>query len=434
MRINKKKLAFCSPLPPAPSGIAQWSGRILPILAAGFEITVFTDTTDPVPPLDVSAGYSVESLKRFPLDPSSKDFDLVLYQIGSNKLHAGIYLSAVLRPGIVMLHESVLHHLVKATTVGIGENAAYTDEMTRYYGKEGAEIARLVHTGRAATETLFFHYPFFNRITERSRAIITTTETSKTVISTEYPTKRIHFSPICGCMETSEADREAARKALSVGDEFIIGIFGLISHAKKTNLVLDVFSRLQRKYSNIKLLLAGGVDPYYDLDKDITTYKIDDGIIRTGRLSDYDYSRWLAAADICINLRYPIGGESSSTLIEMMDAGKAVILPAAGQFLEIPQDCAIHIPLGRDSLGCLAAAIEEYMAKPEVLEAIGKRAKAFSTVHFSLERSGSSLIKTLEEITVSDLPEPAPLDAEEKTRFERLYHHFVTNNNEGSDK
>jgi glycosyltransferase involved in cell wall biosynthesis len=430
---KKKKLAFCSPLPPAPSGISQWSGRILPILAAGFEITVFTDTADPALPADLSAGYSVELLNRFPLDPSSKDFDLILYQIGSNKIHAGIYLSAILRPGIVMLHEYVLHHLVKATTIGALDNDAYTAEFRKYYYSEGAEIARLVHTGRAATETLFFHYPFFNRITERSRAVITTTETSKKIINAEYPAKQIYFSPICACIDTSDADREAARKTLSIGDEFIIGIFGLISHTKKTGLVLDVFSELRKKYPNIRLLLAGGVDPYYDLDKDIAANEIKDGIIRTGRLSDDNYRRWLAATDICINLRYPTGGESSSTLIEMMDAGKAVILPAAGQFLEIPEDCAVHIPSGRDSRECLAAAIEEYMAKPEALEAIGKRAKSFSAVHFSLEKSASSLVKILEEIAASDLPEPPPLDAAEKTRFERLYDHFVTNY-KGTDK
>lgn len=427
MQKNKKKLAFCSPFPPAPSGIAQWSGRILPVLAEHFDITVFTDTPDKVQSEDGPAGWRIESLSGFPLDSSSKDFDLVLYQIGSNRLHAGVYLAAVLRPGIAMLHESVLHHLVKATTIGIGENEAYTAEMTRYYGKEGAEIARLVHTGRASNETLFFHYPFFNRIAERSTALITTTEFSKKTISAEYPVKEIHYSPICGCIDTSGADRSAARKELRLGDEFVIGIFGLISAAKKMDLILGVFSRLHKKYPNARLLLAGGVDPYYDLEKEITTHNIEDGIIRTGRLSDADYRRWLAAADICVNLRYPTGGESSSALIEMMDAGKTVILPAAAQFLEIPEDCAVHIPTGRDSAGSLSAAIENFILNPKSAGEIGEQAKKYSAENFGLQKCVSSLVKTLNEISDSPRPEATPLSEEEKQRFERLYEHFVTN-------
>ena len=419
----KLKLALLTPLPPAASGIALFSRRILPLLAKKFDITVFSENIAVDIPND--SAFDILPLERFELYPSKKDFDLVLYQIGSNKIHCGIYLSALLRPGIAMLHEYVLHHLVKACTIGVNDYEAYTAEFAKYYGAEGEEMARLVHTGRAATETMFFHYPFYGRIAERSRALVTTTEYSKKIISAAYPSKKIYSSLICGCIETSSADRNSARKTLGIGDEFIIGIFGLISAAKKTDLVLDVFKRLQSKYPGIRLLLAGGIDPYYDLDADIKARKIENGIIRTGRLSDEDYVRWLAAADVCINLRYPIGGESSSALIEMMDAGKTVILPEAGQFLEIPEDCAVHIPLGRDSRDALEAVIEEFIANPEELKTTGARAKAFAAERFSLERSASALIKTLEEIAGSSLPEPAALSGEEKARFERLRQHFL---------
>jgi glycosyltransferase involved in cell wall biosynthesis len=427
----KKRLAFITPLPPAASGIALFSRRILPMLAEKFDVSVFTENLPPDIPGKVE--YEILPLNRFEINPAGKDFDAVLYQIGSNKIHCGIYLSAILRPGIAMLHEYVLHHLVKATTIGAEDNEAYTAEFKKYYGSEGEEMARLVHTGRAANETLFFHYPFFGRITERSLALITTTETSKNAISAEYPTKKIHYSPICSCIDTSNADRVTARKALALGDEFIIGIFGLITHAKKTGLVLDVFGRLRKKYPNIRLLLAGGVDPYYDLDKDIAAYEIDGGIIRTGRLSDGDYRRWLAAADVCVNLRYPIGGESSSALIEMMEAAKTIILPKAAQFLEIPEDCARHIPLGRNSADYLEAAVEEFIENPARLDDIGKKAKAYSIEHFSPEKITSSLIDILEEISDSKLLEPPPLGAEEKERFEKLYRHFVLYN-KGSGK
>lgn len=420
----KKRLAYLTPLPPAASGIAMFGRRIMPLLAERFDVSVFTENIPPD-----TAGkteYEILPLERFDLNPSGKDFDAVLYQIGSNKIHCGIYLSALLRPGVAMLHEFALHHLINAITIGAGDDEAYTAEFKKYYGAEGEEIARLVHTGRAATETLIFHYPFFSRITERSRALITTTMTSKKVIGAEYPGKPVYYLPICGNIDLTDADKAAARKKLSIGNEFIIGIFGLINKAKKTELVLEAFGRLQKKYPNVRLLLAGGVDPYYDLEADIKLHNIGGGLIRTGRLSDDDFHRWIAAADICVHLRYPFGGESSGALVEMMEAGKTIILPKAAQFLEIPEVCAVHIPLGRDSVDYLTAAVEEFIENPVRLDDIGKRAKAYSIEHFSPEKITSSLIEMLEEISESKLPEPVPLDAEEKARFERLYRHFVT--------
>jgi len=426
MRINKKKLAFCSPLPPAPSGIAQWSGRILPILAAGFEVTVFTDTADTVTSADVSACYSVESLKHFPLAPSSKDFDLVLYQIGSNKLHAGIYLSAVLRPGIAMLHESVLHHLVKATTVGIGENAAYTDEMTRYYGREGAEIARLVHTGRAASETLYFHYPLFHRITERSRALITTTAFSKEMVGSEFPSKAIYHVPISACLDAAGLKKPEARARLDIKDEYIIGIFGLISPVKQIEAALDAVKSIAGCDRSVRLVLAGDIHDKYDVRSEIEKRGMENSVIITGRLDDVGYRDWLAAADICINLRYPTGGESSSALIEMMDAGKPVILPAFGQFLEIPSGAAVHINPGKDVPEQLRKVIEHLMENRDEAEKIGLKAFEFSIENFNLERNAARLIETLDAISALDPPQVPPLNKDEEESFHRLRNHFLT--------
>ncbi len=85
------RLAFISPMPPSKSGIADYSAALLAALERLVDITV-------VP------GESA----RF--DPAR--FDLALYQIGNNPCHGFAYKLALENPGVVVLHEPNLHHLL----------------------------------------------------------------------------------------------------------------------------------------------------------------------------------------------------------------------------------------------------------------------------------------------------------------------------------
>ena len=74
------KLAYHAPLPPAATGVAQYAATLLSYLRDEFEI-----------------------------DDSAK---AGLYQIGNNKLHWEIYRRALREPGVVLLHDACLHHLL----------------------------------------------------------------------------------------------------------------------------------------------------------------------------------------------------------------------------------------------------------------------------------------------------------------------------------
>ncbi len=102
------RLAFVSPLPPEPTGIADYSAELLPFLAEHFDITL------------VASQPKVEDalLRRFPVIAPEAfsscigDFDRVLYQIGNSPYHA--YQFDLLRrhPGVVVLHDVFLFDAV----------------------------------------------------------------------------------------------------------------------------------------------------------------------------------------------------------------------------------------------------------------------------------------------------------------------------------
>jgi len=90
------RVAFFSPLPPAKSGIADYSAAVLEHLKTSAE------------------------LETFAAKPGSFDasrYDVCVYQLGNNPYHDFVYEAALEHPGVVVMHEANLHHLVADLTI-----------------------------------------------------------------------------------------------------------------------------------------------------------------------------------------------------------------------------------------------------------------------------------------------------------------------------
>ena len=116
------KVAYFSPLPPERSGIADYSALLLPALEKR---------------LDVKAVR--RGAKKAP-----RGTDIALYHVGNNpEAHGWIVDALRRRPGLVVLHDFVLHHLVAGITLGRGDPEGYLDAMQR----DGGVVGRLLAHG-----------------------------------------------------------------------------------------------------------------------------------------------------------------------------------------------------------------------------------------------------------------------------------------------
>src|SRR5262249_10191137 len=113
-RAARVKVAYYSPLPPSRSGIADYSALLLPALRERVEVVV------------------AEPGKRAPAT------DVALYHVGNDpEAHGWIVDALRERPGVVVLHEYVLHHLIAGITIGRGDGRGYLDAMERELGVPG---------------------------------------------------------------------------------------------------------------------------------------------------------------------------------------------------------------------------------------------------------------------------------------------------------
>ena len=106
------RLAYFTPLPPSKSGIADYNSELLPYLAKGAEISVFVEEADEVRENIGRADFSIHDVQGFDETHARRPFDLCVYHQGNNQYHEYIYDRATRTPGLLVMHESCLHHLI----------------------------------------------------------------------------------------------------------------------------------------------------------------------------------------------------------------------------------------------------------------------------------------------------------------------------------
>src|SRR5215471_13355909 len=143
------RVAFFSPLPPARSGIADYSEALIGPLARRVDLEVFSSVDQPH-------------------DPAR--FDIALYQVGNNRWHDFVYETALRHPGVVVLHESNLHHLITDLTIRRGDWDAYVAECEYQGGAAARAFAERVRRLEVGPD--YEGLPMTRRLLERSRGAV----------------------------------------------------------------------------------------------------------------------------------------------------------------------------------------------------------------------------------------------------------------------
>ncbi|HET7710307.1 MAG TPA: glycosyltransferase family 4 protein, partial [Thermoanaerobaculia bacterium] len=317
-----------TPLPPARTGVAHYVSLILPTLGEEVDLHPFG---------------SLDGYRR-------DEYDVVVYQLGNNPFHEFAYREALEQPGVTVLHDIVLHHLIVEMTLARGDAAGYIAALQRNHGEPGAAWAR----GRAAglhSEMGNFLLPASVEIANRSRAVVVHNRYAAETLRSLGVTTPIHLAPhpFIGAQKTPS--RATVRSRLGIpSDARVVGFFGFLTSAKRAEVVLEAFSRARAEDGTLHLLVVGEAAP--NIDQSLFEQE---AITVTGYVADEDFEEYYAAADRMVNLRYPTAGETSGTLIRAFAAGIPVAVSDYAQFTEFPDDCVVKVPIGRGEVETLAS-------------------------------------------------------------------------------
>jgi glycosyltransferase involved in cell wall biosynthesis len=391
------RVAYYSPLPPQKSGIADYSAELLPHLAEHCEIELIVDEgTRPE-----ETRFPVHGHRALPGLLAAGRFDSVLYQLGNNRdYHASIYRSLIDHPGVVVLHEYVIHHLVRDLTLFAGDPEAYVREMRYAYGRTGEAMARrCVATGVPLDP---WSYPLFERAVDASLGVIVHNQVTRDRVLASRPLARIatvpHHLSLEGLPEVSSGE---ARRALGIeAGTFAVATFGFLTASKRPGVLLRAFARLRWEVPQARLLIVGEVSPHFDFDR-VFTPELRDGVTITGRTEIDRFLLYMRACDVAVNLRHPTAGETSGTVIRLLGLGKPLIVNETGSFAEIPDDVAAKVPLD-DTEEDLLVAYLLALARDEPLRLrMGENARRHMALHHGLADSARKYADFLRETVES---------------------------------
>ncbi len=380
---------FVSPLPPVRSGIADYSLDLLPHLAELADVRVLGLPGQPVDP-DVARRFAVvPAAEARPAGGWGED-RLPLYQMGNNRYHSGVEAMALARPGVLTLHDLVLHHLVSEETLGERDFAAYRTRLVVDHGWIGEAVAAPREWG-AEVGAALFELPVHRRLVRRQRGILVHNRWAAERIRREEPDVRVEVVPM-GVPLPPPADRAAGlafrRRYGLPEDALVLGSFGFQTPIKRTVRVVEALARLGAgSLSGVHLLVVGegpAVGPGGEVSARARELGVAERVHETGFVPFAELAAAIAASDLGLNLRYPTAGETSASLLRVLAVGRPAIVSDYAQFAELPDDVVVKVPLGGvdgddDEVPALAARLAELLAAPRSasgrLAAMGRAAR-----------------------------------------------------------
>ena len=166
-----RHIAYISPLNPAPSGISDYSEELLPYLAQYAEITPYIDPDLRPSNPDVVRCLDVRPLSRLERDHKRRPYDAIVYHMGNSQAHTAIWRTMQRVPGVVVLHELVLHHFMLGYAAMVQRDVErYRAEAALRYGAEGQRVAALMMRGRFVDAA--FDLPFCESVLDASEGVI----------------------------------------------------------------------------------------------------------------------------------------------------------------------------------------------------------------------------------------------------------------------
>ncbi|HEU5263988.1 MAG TPA: glycosyltransferase family 4 protein [Gaiellaceae bacterium] len=343
------RVAYFSPMPPEQTGIADYSALLLPELRERLDVHVVR-----------------RGAKKRP-----RGMDVALYHVGNNPgAHAWIVDALRREPGVVVLHDFVLHHLVAGMTLARRDRDGYLDILEREHGVVGRLLGHGVIEKRIPSlwESRAADFPLTTFVLDHATALI---------VHSRYVRDQARGAgfegPITVVPHPAWPPPDAEPDRVSEG--VVIGCFGVVNASKRIPALLRATAAVRREHPEVTLLLVGPTSPGFDLERRLQRLGLSGaGLVREGWVDELRLWRLMGGSDILVNLRHPTMGETSGSVIRGLSLGKPLVVSDVGWFAELSGDVALKIAPDDLEVDTLTAALELLATRRDVRDAMGTAA------------------------------------------------------------
>ena len=336
----RPRLIYVSPLPPARSGIADYSAQLLRDLSTHYAIDVVVDQLDVVDPW-VQANFPIRSLRWFAQESAS--CKRVLYHFGNSPYHAHMFGMLAQHPGVIVLHDSWLGAARNWMAHQANEPNAFWRVLYDSHGYKA-----LLHDQQRGRASTLDDYPVNRDVIAQSLGVIVHSDYAVQQARRHYGNAAAEkFVTVPFPKGRSRADRRSARRLLGIAtDDFVVCSFGMLAPTKLNHRLLAAWLQSSlAKDEHCQLVFVGENDGGdYGQTLESTVRSASGQRIRiSGYVSADTYGDYLGAADVVVQLRTNSRGETSAAIFDALSHGLPLIINANGSAAELPENVAAHV-------------------------------------------------------------------------------------------
>ena len=418
------RLAVVTPLPPSPSGIADYALDVAEALAGRYACDFFTDQDE------VDARRLPRDARWFPaaeLPARQTACAGLVYHLGNSPEHAAVYELLPRLPGLLVLHDLVLHHAraraflespaarayaarpdsAERRAAALRDVARYRDELAYGYP---AQAERLLAAQLDTSGALLpYAFPLVRLPAEAARLVAVHNAYAARAVREEAPDAEVLTLPMpARALPVAAGDAAAlrARLGLEPGD-VVVGCIGLLTPEKRVETVARALARAATALPSLRLLLVGAAaDPAW-LRGLLARLGVAERAVVTGRVPFEELGAHLEAVDLAVHLRYPTARETSAALLRLLAQGRAAVIADLEHQAEIPAQAVLRVDPS-DEEGEVTRALLRLGARPDLRARMGAAAAAWAAREHSFGRVARAWESALERCAARPAPGPRP--------------------------
>lgn len=411
---SRPLLAYLSPLPGRDSGVADYSCRLLPELAAHYRVDLFVEPGFEPRLGQQAARFSSLDIRNFPRLDRIKAYRAAISQMGNSHYHGFVHDHILKSGGIVTLHDYYLSgfHWWKAHQEQAGQ--ATPESMIAYYVRliEATNPERLDDVRPLLEETihspeLFQHLlvsqdiPLNRPVLEAADAVIVHSQWALQRLRHANPdlADNFHHVPMgASVVELSSQKKRALRAQYGLPEESLLfGSFGILHQQKMNREAIQAFSAVVRSGREATFLFAGPACDQGEARREAERLGLGHRVRFLGHVTDTAFFDLLACVDVALNLRRPpTYGESSIALLHLMGHGIPTIITDVDSFSDFPATAVLKVPGIPGTLDSLVAAMLDLASSPSLRDNLGRQARQLVRDHHTWPRVASLYTQVIE--------------------------------------
>lgn len=407
------KIAYLTPLNPVRSGISDFAEQLLPYLSKQIPLEIFS----PVEPEDKTLCQTAPChlLSELESDAVCDGYDALLCQIGNHYgHHSGIVKQFQKRSGFLELHDFSLHNYVAQMTYARGDVEGYRAMAEYNHGTDGLELADRFLSGEAKApwEEHALEMTMNRFLVDYAKGVIVHSDMAKQMIKGINPKMPVINIPLHTPYITKDAAKEKkdAREVLHLSETtMVFGSFGFATRAKRIEQILEALALYRNENQDFHYYIVGKVEGL-DMDEILGRLQLENYVTVTGFVDMEEFQTYMAACDLCLNLRYPTHGESSASLHQMLGLGKPVLVTAIGSFDEYSDDFVIKISHDEDEIQEILQVLCKFTEQRELLDVCGEKALEFAHTNCDIEINAERYAEFMRRVLSGTWQDDDPVD------------------------